>query len=394
MNKKIITIGIVSLFLLTGLTSASTLIEEEDEEYVVPDYLEIGDLLYLLFQSKHILIEDIDTIAIYIGDNNFVYADRFFGVRVKDYSYFITKYYNPVLGYVQTANSTQKENAAQWAQSKVGQRYQKFPTISKKGSDNRWYTSELIWAAYYNQGIDIDKNGWDDPRLVTTHEIYEDFDTETFILNPVPSYVKKGDIVLFDLKEIVHDKWGNTPGPDHSAIYMGHDFRDGSYFINAGVCYTTYDMLLSGVLENPTFYYVNNANESQIDGALEWLKSQLGAEYQHHIPALWHRGGWYRGMWEMGQKCANPDDESIKTSDRFYCMELVWAAYYNVEIDIDVNGWEKVKPDLVFCEPFSKFPRLTKFLWDRFGWEYAFVEGNDIVNSVNTTSRLPLPPPP
>jgi hypothetical protein len=85
----------------------------------------------------------------------------------------------------------------------------------------------------------------------------------------------------------------------------------------------------------------------------------------------------------MGRKCANIDNKLIKTSDRIFCMELPWAAFYHQGIDIDQNGWESVKP-----KPNNKYPRIFRDLWDKFGWDYIFVDGNDIINSENTTLRL------
>jgi len=124
-------------------------------EYEVPDYVEMGDLLYMDYSSEYHPLKNRghmnDHVAIYIGDNKFVHAHRLSGVEVRDYEYFLTNYVNHVFGYLLTANSSQKFEAVSWAQSKVGQRYQHLPGASKKGSNDRWYHAELAWAAYYNQ---------------------------------------------------------------------------------------------------------------------------------------------------------------------------------------------------------------------------------------------------
>lgn len=357
----------------------------------VPDYAEIGDLLYMDHPSKYHPLKSVgqmnDHVAIYIGNNKFVHAHRSAGVEVKDYEYFLTNYANHAFGYVLTANVSQKFDAARWAQSKVGQWYQHSPRTSKKGFNDRWYPAELVWAAYYNQGIDIDQNGWDNPKLVTTQEIIDDIDTETYVIHPVPSYVQRGDIIFMDTKD--YDSYWAIPGysNDHVAIYLGHNYRDGSYFINAcglGVSYVTYDYF-HVFLENFTFYNVTNANDPQIEEAIEWAEAQLGAKYQCFFPQLFNPYWWYIGMFELGQKCADPDNKSVKTADRFYCCELVWASYYHQGIDIDQNGWEEIKP-----VPSDKVPRFFRNWWERYGWAFIYVDCDDIKNSNNTTERLPL----
>lgn len=388
--KKSATAFLIVILLLLPICFVNISLAKNTTEYEVPDYVEIGDLLYLDYTSKIIQLEKYGTmkghVAIYIGDNNFVHACKDSGVEIKDYEYFLINYEKHVFGYVITNDSSKKTDAALWAQSKIGKKYQNIPCISKKGSNDRWYDTELVWAAYYSQGIDIDENGWDAPVLVNIQEIIDDLDTETYIVYPVPSYVKRGDIVFMDIKN--EDTYWAIPGPsnDHAAIYLGHDYRDGSYFIHAGgqgVKNTTFD-LYNFAFKNFTFYYVNNADDKQVEGAIQWAVDQIGTEYQCFFPDL-NPHYWYRGMFDLGEKCADPNDESVKTADRFYCMELVWAAYYNQGIDIDQNGWEKVKP-----VPNDNVPKFFRNMWELFGWAFAYVECNDVKYSENTTQRLPV----
>ena len=390
MKKKIVIFSII-LMLASSSCFVNIALAESRNEYEVPDYVKVGDLLYMDYPSEYHPLKNFgrmnDHVALFIGDDQFVHVHRLFGVEVRDYEYFLTKYAFHTFGYVLTANCSQKEDAANWAQNKIGQRYQYSTRTSKKGSNNRWYQAELVWAAYYNQGIDIDKNGWDDSRLVTIQEIIDDFDTETYTTHTVPSYVQRGDILLMDMKK--HGSYWAIPGNynDHAAIYLGHGFRDGSYFIHAsglGVAYVTFDYFHPG-FENFTFYYVKEANESVIEGAIEWGESQLGSNYQCFFLQISDPRWWYWGMFELGEKCADPDNELIKTSDRFYCSEFVWAAYYNQGIDIDQNGWEKIKP-----VPNNNVPRFFRNWWERHGWAFIYVDCDDIINSKNTTERLPL----
>jgi hypothetical protein len=148
-----------------------------------------------------------------------------------------------------------------------------------------------------------------------------------------------------------------------------------------GVRFYTYDEFHFWA-ENFTFYYVNKANKSQIENAIQWAIDRLGFKYQYFFPSLWPPRLWYRGMWEMGLKCADTNDSSVKTSARLYCMELPWAAFYNQGIDIDQNGWERKK-----SKPNENLPPKLRDLWDEYGWEYAYVDGDDIIDSENTTLR-------
>lgn len=388
--KKNVTVFLIVILLLLPICFVNIAPAKNTTEYEVPEYVEIGDLLYMDYKSKFIPLRKHgnmnDHVAIYVGNNNFAHASQRSGVEIKDYEYFLTNYENHVFGYVLTDDSSQKTDAALWAQNKTGKRYQNIQSISKKGSNERWYDTELVWAAYYNQGIDIDQNGWNAPSLVTIQEIIDDFDTETYIIHPVPNCVKRGDIIFMDIKN--DDSYWAIPGDsnDHAAIYLGHDYRDGSYFIHAsglGVRNVTYDRYNFGS-KNFTFCYVNNANDTQVEGAIQWAVDQLGAKYQCFFLDPSPRF-WYKGMFELGQKCADPSDKSVKTADRFYCIELVWAAYYNQGIDIDQNGWEKIKP-----VPNDNVPKFFRNLWERLGWAFAYVDCDDTKNSENTTQRLPL----
>jgi len=167
------------------------------EDIQVPDCVEVGDLLFV--DWKFDLGEDESTIwitpgpyndhcAIYIGNNTFVdAADR--GVHANNYFHFYYWTKNLVFLRVKTANDSQRQAAADWAISKIGSPYQvffDFPWFMLKIAStnfpfptaNKLYCMELLWAAYYNQGIDIDQNGWKFPWWVTGSDILNDDDVE------------------------------------------------------------------------------------------------------------------------------------------------------------------------------------------------------------------------
>jgi len=385
MKQKIIKIIIVVILILPVINSEVT-DAKENEETQVPDYVNVGDILHMDFKAKYILLQNPglinDHIAIYIGENQFVHSKHFSKVEIKSYDYFIDNYENQMFGYVITANNTQKEKAATWAKDQVGKRYQNFPKISSKGKNNRWYNSELVWYAYNKQEIDIDADSDKYHNVVTINEIINDNDTETYITHPLPGGLQKGDIILMDLPK--NNVW-NIKGysNDHACLYMGPDFKDGSYVIHAGsggVSYVTYDAYHFHFV-NFTFFRVNNANESQRNAAVEWAVDRLGCKYQFFFPE-----SIYRGMWEFGLKCDDINKPGVKTADRFYCMEIVWASYYNQGIDIDRNGWEEIYPEAP-----SQLGILAK-LWhlvEGIVFEpFAYVNGDDIIYSQNTTQIL------
>ncbi|MCK4365115.1 MAG: hypothetical protein KAW45_03610 [Thermoplasmatales archaeon] len=383
-NKVLIIITLVFLINPFIIGSQSVIAKVENK---VPDYVEVGDILYMTIKNSDIppiFLPLKNHIAMYIGNNQFIHSYYLRGVEIKDYEYFIKNFNRHLFGRVLNITSEQKNASVNWALKKVGRRYQYFPGLTYKGLDDRWYDAELVWNAYFQQGIDIDKDSLKHNKYVTVLGILEDSDTETYVVNPVPDYVKRGDIVLMDLNEY-NTEWAVSGySNDHAAIYLGHDYRDGSYFIHAscgGVRFYTYDQFHFWA-ENFTFYYVNKANNTQIENAISWAIDRLGLKYQYFFPPLDTPALWYRGMWELAMKCADTNDKSVKTSDRLYCTELPWAAFYNQGIDIDQNGWESVKPS-----PNDNYPRILRYLWDKYGWEYVYIDGDDIIESENTTLR-------
>ena len=388
MRQSVVVLLTIILLILPSVICCTTRsLVNEISSSSVPHYIEIGDILFMDLKResafKHNRISN-DHIALYIGNNQFIHASPFGGVRISNYEYFLKRYTNHVFGYVHNITINARYFAVQWTFKQLGHKYQYSKLISDKGYDEKWYDAELIWAAYYNLGIDIDKNSWDDPKTVTIQEILDDYDVETYIVHQVPSYVQRGDIILMDTIE--YDTIWNIPGysNDHAAIYLGREYRDGSYFIqtgSSGVRTVTFDFyhLWS---QNFTFYYVNNANSTQIENAIFWAFEQLGLKYQFFFPFM----NIY-SMGELGLKCEDSSNPNVKTADRFYCMELVWAAYYNQGIDIDYNGWQELYPT---PPPHVKW--IFKKIWEKTEgilWgPFAYVEGNDIILSENTTKRI------
>lgn len=73
---------------------------------------------------------------------------------------------------VSSANSTQKNNAVNFCIRQLGKNYSL--DFAKDSSENEkdWYCSELVWAGYYNQGINIETTGFYNEPGITPRDIY------------------------------------------------------------------------------------------------------------------------------------------------------------------------------------------------------------------------------
>jgi hypothetical protein len=137
------------------------------------------------------------------------------------------------------------------------------------------------------------------------------------------------DLVFFD-STFPPGRW-NVRGLDHVVIYLGNDS-----FLSTMANKTTHvgevniisydDLFHSWMLKNPRYARVNTTPE-QRHAATQWVCSRIGDTYQTWDP----------------RKCADPN-ASIITAKKWYCSEIVWAAYYNIGIDIDQNGWARDFP--------------------------------------------------
>lgn len=190
--KKIIVINIILLFILMsiipsisgniGEISPMSFVKINDEKSLmddikVPDCVEKGDILLLDVGAGW----DESTIwkmpgpynehaALYVGDNKLIDADSQKGVEKRDYGHYYMPTKNLAFLRVKSANSSQKQKAIDWTCDRIGAPYQSIliPWLLLKIANpdfpnptaNKWYCMELVWAAYYNQGIDLDKNGW------------------------------------------------------------------------------------------------------------------------------------------------------------------------------------------------------------------------------------------
>jgi Permuted papain-like amidase enzyme, YaeF/YiiX, C92 family/Bacterial Ig domain len=209
---KIIVPGILGILLLcpslvpTGSSSScppvseeiSTVVSSNDTQVLtVPDGVEIGDMMLCdltLDQSNPWKLPGPynEHSAIYIGNNTLIEANGV--VRYRNYTQFSQWVKNYAFIRVKTATEEQRRAAAEWAKSKIGYPYQVFfdfpwfgikiaNTSRKIPTADEIYCVELLWAAYYNQGIDIDRNGWRPPWWLTPYDILYDDDIEVLLEN-------------------------------------------------------------------------------------------------------------------------------------------------------------------------------------------------------------------
>jgi len=176
------------------------------DECIVPDCVEIGDILFIdmaLYQESEFMIPGPynEHTALYIGNNEFIHAsgDAHSTVCIRNYSRFYHCANNLAFVRVKTANISQRQAAVDWSLKQLGKSFQDYLSFSLKDpwfdikchnpnwwwfpEASKWYCAELPWAAYYNQGIDIDRNGWRRDKLgpfpaVAIRDIIEDEDTE------------------------------------------------------------------------------------------------------------------------------------------------------------------------------------------------------------------------
>ena len=203
----------IPAFSLEWQDEANTLDTKEKCGIKVPNCIEIGDMLFIdlaPWQESNVMIPGPhnEHSAIYIGDNKFVQAgqDAHSTVCISNYSRFYDIAKNLVFVRVITADDNQIKAAVEFAKSQIGESFQyylpsfldfiknplqwiwfdfkwPYPEVEWMPKAREWYCAELLWAAYFRQGIDIDSNGWrrDKPGLWAANsirDIIKDNDTE------------------------------------------------------------------------------------------------------------------------------------------------------------------------------------------------------------------------
>lgn len=175
-----------------------------------PSYLVPGDLLFI--EAKPwvqavfgVGLDGWDHIAMYIGDGTFVEASDYPGlseVATLPFAFYRTWGAELVFGRVVTADENQRAGAVDFALRRRGYPYQHCedcwwanpnPGDPNDPHSDAWYCSELVWAAYWHQGINIDvtpeppspDEGGDGVHLfVSPQDIADDDDVDVYLNGP------------------------------------------------------------------------------------------------------------------------------------------------------------------------------------------------------------------
>ena len=138
--------------------------ETDSDDTILDLTLEVGDLLLCRSEKSWVPGEEWTHVGMYVGDDEVVEAVGGNGVIRSSLSSWSwpNKTYVRALS-VATADPQIREKAVQFAKSKVGQPYDYWSLVflKKQEGGERWYCSELVWAAYLsasNDQIDLDSD--------------------------------------------------------------------------------------------------------------------------------------------------------------------------------------------------------------------------------------------
>lgn len=211
----------------------------------------------------------------------------------------------------------------------------------------------------------------------------------------IPDSYEKGDVLMLELPGDWKENWAKPGGKgkydmppdgvinDHAAIYMGRDYKppsfnsdlfdqydweyysrtEGVWFISAlatNVCYNTIDYFIDvpdydDKITTRSWEYryghvVDNFGQDAIqpikDSAADWAVGKRGDEYQVVFEDGWIKHADYKIPQSL-----------YPNSYKWYCMELVWAAYINEGIDIDFDGGLGVSGnDILADDNYENYP--------------------------------------
>jgi uncharacterized protein YycO len=260
MYKKIVVMGIISIFLLTNLTTLSSArnnIDTENKlqingEYFDSESLNIGDLLFCDINTEVLTyMREVapgysnDHSAMYIGNDRFIHAipSMLFvslpsGVCIWSLSEIETYFTNIVFAHVTTASESDRLNAVEWAKDRLGRPYQYRQWVKSANCNpydpddkysDRWYCSEIIWAAYYNQNnqkIDLCKNNWTYGGRVYVSHILGDDELETHSNIPPNANIYVRLYTDPDNNKIVHFSTFGSRNPDGKPPDFRWDFEN------------------------------------------------------------------------------------------------------------------------------------------------------------------------
>ena len=227
--KKIIIFGLIIILIGCPVSINNFADAKKTESFpkinmlsIAPSYLQPGDLVCCEIWDFWTIIggHDVnpgeegyfDHIAIYMGKGRISAKGEFIPNKIFGIDYVIEATYLPFprvrytpllllqiyskLYYakVTDANESVRNGAIEFAQSRLGDKYQHFwyaegiswhansnPDDPNDINSNKWYCAELVWASYFNQGIDLDPTFPDDHNKDGIDDFDEDLGYLRFV---------------------------------------------------------------------------------------------------------------------------------------------------------------------------------------------------------------------
>lgn len=191
--------------------------------------------------------------------------------------------------------------------------------------------SIMILSCYQTSATIFIKNR---QESIKATEVYEDIN------------LKKGDIVW---RNVDRENYPLFQFFSHSMMYIGrngdlYEFIE-SHGTDGVVKFTkTKEEIMQDTEIHGYVSRVIGLDETYIDNAVAFMESQVGKEFLEII---------------IQSKNYNPDDPNDPNSDKWYCTEIIWAAYYNCYnhpdtkiygegVDIDSDRGKNVFPSDIF----------------------------------------------
>ncbi len=194
--RKGLVLGIIVLFVGTSIPLQGATIGPKNiknvqiHESLVPPDVKAGDIVFFEVYNYSHYNPGWDHVGLYIGNNEFIHASQYLHcVAKQNISIFEPLDMEIVYGKVITSNETQRTNAINFAEGQIGKPFYVRDPKDPSFDSEAWYCSELVWAAYLSQGIDIDKNGWSFPPFVGTSEMCWDDDVEMYSYHKLNKWI-------------------------------------------------------------------------------------------------------------------------------------------------------------------------------------------------------------
>jgi uncharacterized protein YycO len=226
-----------------------------DSQADVPSYLEVGDLLFVEARPWVRVVFGVDVpgwdhVAMYVGGGLFIEAGDYPGTHVVTYAplgFYCLWASEIAYGRVVTADESQRLGAVAFAECQLYQPYQDpyvcwwanaNPNDPDDPYSNEFYCSELVWAAYVHEGINIDatpdppspEEGGDGVHLYVSPQDIADDDDVVMYLNGPPSTPTRpsGPTDVRRLQTRLYSS--SSSDPENDLIYYQWDWDEGLVF--------------------------------------------------------------------------------------------------------------------------------------------------------------------